>query len=178
MTELLRLLKERSDAFRSEGAQILALQESSKHRVITIDQTRRSLNALSLRQQAIFEEALRCVEEGLYRAAHVLAWAAAMDNLEEKLASDGLVKMHSVRTNWAKWASIEEIRENINEYQILDAARDVGILSKSELKVLQGDLAKRNQCAHPSEHSPDLNESLGYISGLLTRLQRWSGKPL
>lgn len=105
-----------------------------------------------------------------------MAWAGAIDNLEEKLASDGLVKLRSVRPLWAKHKSMDDIRENICESQIIDAAREVGLLTKGDTKVLQGLLAKRNQCAHPSDHSPGLNESLGYISELLSRLQRWASK--
>jgi hypothetical protein len=62
------------------------------------------------------------VEQGLYRAAHVLAWAGFMDLLEEKLASDGLVKLRAARTAW-KASTIEDVRESYAEYQIIEVAR-------------------------------------------------------
>lgn len=178
MIELAAALIQRVDQFRGEAVKILATHETSTHRLITIEQTRRKLQELSPRQQAILDEAITCVEKGLHRAAHVLAWAAAIDNLEEILASDGLVKVRAIRPKWDKCGSLEEMREYHNEDQLLDVAKDLGLIGKTENKVLHGHLAKRNQCAHPSDHSPDLNESLGYISDLLAHLERWSSKSL
>uniref|UniRef100_UPI001C5BCF17 hypothetical protein n=1 Tax=Archaeoglobus fulgidus TaxID=2234 RepID=UPI001C5BCF17 len=57
------------------------------------------------------------------------------------------------------------------DFQIFEAAKDVGILNKSDMKTLQGLLSKRNECAHPSDYFPDLNETLGYISELLKRIK-------
>ncbi len=55
-------------------------------------------------------QALRCVENELYRAAHVMVWAGFMDFLEERLASDGLKKLRTARANWSI-KSMEELRE-------------------------------------------------------------------
>ena len=122
-------------------------------------------------------QALRCVENELFRAAHVMAWAAFMDFLEEKLASDGLAKVRNVRATW-KAKSIEELREHQPEYQIVDVAQAIGLCGKSETKALLGLLNKRNECAHPSGYYPHLNETLGYISELLQRLGRLAPKTL
>ena len=62
------------------------------------------------------------------------------------------------------------MREKYPEFQIIEAAKDMKILTKSEMKALHGLLSKRNECAHPSEYFPDLNETLGYISELLNRI--------
>jgi hypothetical protein len=133
---------------------------------------------LSLQQDELLQQALACTERGIFRAAHVMAWAGFMDFLEQKLSSDGLVKVKSVRTAWSKYSTIEEIRENIPEFQLIEAARDVGLLSKTEAKTLLGLLSKRNECAHPSGYKPGLNESLGYISELLNRIEQLYAKSL
>ena len=115
------------------------------------------------------KQALRCVEQRLFRAAHVMAWAAFMDFLEEKLASDGLAKVRAARPAW-KAHSVEELREHQPEYQIVEVTQAVGLCGKSEAKALLGLLNGRNECAHPSSYYPQLNETLGYISQLLQRI--------
>lgn len=178
MDELLDDLKHRVDAFRTEAHEILAAYEDSPSRVMSLDQTRRQLAALSIQQDELLQEALACIQRGIYRAAHVMAWAAFMDFLEQKLASDGLAKVRSVRQGWAKYSTIEEIRENVPEYQLVEAARDVKLISKSGMKTLHGLLSKRNECAHPSSYKPGLNESLGYVSELLNRMTQLQPKSL
>lgn len=110
------------------------------------------------------------MEVSLFRPAIIMAWAAFMDFLQEKLSADGLVRVHQKRPNWIKWTSLEDLRENVTEFQMLDAAREVRLLTKSETKALQGLLSKRNECAHPSGYKPGLNEALGYVSELLNRI--------
>lgn len=135
------------------------------------------LTKLSLKQDELFRQALRCVEHELYRAAHVLSWAGFMDYLEEKLASDGLVKLRAAYSSWSV-TSIEELRENVVEFQVIEAARKLGLCTKTEMKALHGMLNKRNECAHPSDFYPDMNGSLGYISELLSRIKTLREKAL
>jgi hypothetical protein len=105
-----------------------------------------------------------------------MAWAAFMDLLEERMASDGLVALHAKRSGWKGHRTIEELRENVVEYQLLEAARDIGLLSKAATRTLHGLLSKRNECAHPGGYEPDLNESLGYISELIKRIRTLQAK--
>jgi hypothetical protein len=178
VTEILRALKESVEAFEVEAHEILAKHESSRSRVISVEETRKRLTELSLQQDELFQQAIECVERGIYRAAHVMAWAAFIDYLEDKLASDGLVKVKAIKSGWTKYQTIEELRESIPEFQIIEAARDVSLLSKNEMKSIQGLLSKRNECAHPTGYSPDLNESLGFIAELLKRIEKLHGKTL
>ena len=39
------------------------------------------------------------------------------------------------------------------------------------MKALHGLLNKRNECVHPSDYYPDVNETLGFISELFTRAE-------
>lgn len=178
MLELLSSIGRKVIAFKQDVDDLLSKHEASKSRVISVDKTRRMLAGLSLQQDELFQQAILCVERGIHRAAHVMSWAAFVDYLEEKLASDGLVKVMSKRPAWAKYSTVEELRENIPEYQLIEAARDVGLLSKSQTKTILGLLSKRNECAHPSGHNPGLNESLGFISELLTRVEQLQKKSL
>jgi hypothetical protein len=164
--------------FERQAHVLLAIHESSSaSRVVVLDQTYKSLVALNLRQDDLMKQALRCTEAGLYRAAHVMAWATFMDFLEEKYQSDGLVKLKAARTAW-KGKNIEEMREYVNEYQLVEASQDLGLSTKNEVKALQGLLNKRNECAHPSNYYPQLNETLGYISEVLQRITTLQPKTL
>ncbi|MGH2533839.1 MAG: hypothetical protein ACRDJW_16225 [Thermomicrobiales bacterium] len=103
---------------------------------------------------------------------------AFIDFLEAKIASDGLVKLKQVRPNWGRFATIEDVRDEIGECQLVQVAKELGLLSKGEMKRLHGLSSTRNECAHPSAYRPTLNESLGYVSSLLTRLERSITKTL
>jgi hypothetical protein len=167
-----------SQDFEKQAHALLAIHESvSKSRVVVLDQTYRSLTSLNLRQDDLMKQALRCTEAGLYRAAHVMAWATFMDFLEEKYQSDGLVKLRASRPLW-KGKTIEEMREHVNEYQLIEASQDLGLTLKNEVKALHGLLNKRNECAHPSNYYPQLNETLGYISEILQRVTTLQPKAL
>ena len=115
------------------------------------------------------KEAIKCLETGTYRSSHVAAWAAFMGYVEEKLGEDGYVELDRVR-GW-KVTNPDELIEAASDYVILGCLKDVGIITKSTLNSLRGLLAKRNECAHPSEYEPGLNDTLGYISELVRRIE-------
>jgi len=164
--------------FEKQAHALLAIHESaSKSRVVVLDSTYRDLGALNLRQDDLMKQALRCTEAGLYRAAHVMAWAAFMDYLEEKLQSDGLVKVKAARPLW-KGSDIAEMREYVPEAQLVEVSQVVGLCTKNEVKALTGLLNRRNECGHPSNYYPQLNETLGYISEVLQRVKTLQPKRL
>jgi len=167
--ELEELLSRVSD-FERTAHSLLSSFETAPSRVISLAETRRQVTILNLKQSELLEEALGAIEVSLFRPAIVMAWAAFMDFIQEKLSADRLVKVHQNRANWTKWTTLEDLRENVSEFQMLEAARDVKLLTKSETKALQGLLSKRNECAHPSGYRPGLNEALGYVSELLNRV--------
>jgi hypothetical protein len=173
----LKLLLAKTKAFEKEAHAILATHEASASRVVVLSESYEKLTKLSIKQDELFRQALRCVEHELYRAAHVLAWAGFMDFLEEKLASDGLVKLRAAYASWSA-VSLDELRESVVEFQLIEAARKLGLCTKTEMKALHGLLNKRNECAHPSDFYPDMNGSLGYISELLSRIKTLQGKTL
>lgn len=162
---------QRTRAFERHAHKILGVHESSPSRVVLLDNTYKKLTALSVVQDDLFRQALRCVESELFRAAHVMGWAAFMDFLEDKICEDGLIKLKAIRPKWTA-KSKDELREAVNEYQLVDAARDLDLCTKTQGKALHGLLNKRNECAHPSHVFPGLNETLGYLSELLTRVEQ------
>ena len=156
--------------FEREAHAMLAAFETAPSRVISLAETRKQIGILNLKQSELLEEAVASVEHRLYRPAIVMAWAAFMDFLQEKMAADGFVRLHRARPGWTRLTTLDELREGQTEFAILDAARDLRLLGKGEHKSLHGLLSKRNESAHPSGYKPGLNEALGYISELLNRI--------
>jgi hypothetical protein len=178
MLEIVRQFQDRALVFKQDAHSLLSSHEDTLSRVITLDITRKRISGLSLNQTSLLNEAVLSIERGCFRAAHVMAWASFIDYLEVKLTSDNLKAIKAKRTGWAQYRNIEELRENVVEYQLIEVAKDVGLLSKTEMKTLHGLLAKRNECAHPSNHNPDMNEAIGYVSELLNRIDRLEKKSL
>ena len=116
-------------AFEKEANKILGHHDASPSRIILLGETYTKLNGLSLQQDELFRQALRCIENGLFRAAHVMAWAGFMDFLEEKLASDSFKKLKSVRPKW-NVKGVEDLREHIPEYQLIESCQDIGLCTK------------------------------------------------
>jgi hypothetical protein len=169
-------IHKRVDAFRRDAHELFSKYESSPSRVVDLTKTYQQLRGLSIQQDDLFRQSIRCAEQQLYRAAHVMAWAAFMDFLEEKIAGKGFPALHSAYPKWSSCKSIEELRENVVEYQLIEAAHKMKLCSKTQKKALQGLLNKRNECAHPSEFFPELNETLGYISELFQRIAQIQSK--
>jgi len=176
-SEILGELIDKARAFEKEAHEILSIHEAAPSRVVVLEDTYHQLSNLSIRQDDLFRQALRCMKNALFRAAHVMAWAGFVDFLEEKLASDGLKKVRQKRPNWDV-KSVEELRESVPEYQLIEVSRDVGLCTRIQTKALLGLLNKRNECAHPSDYYPDLNETLGYVSELLKRIRMLETKTL
>lgn len=161
----------RVNNFKKEIHEILSVHEDSPSRVVLLDRTYDDLTNLSVKQDELLRQSLRCVESGLFRAAHVMAWAGFMDFIEEKISEDSLVKLKSVRPKW-NTKSVEELRESTPEFQIIDVTKDLGLCVKSQVKALHGLLNKRNECAHPNGYFPNLNETLGFVSEIIQRIKQ------
>ncbi|MDI9643411.1 MAG: hypothetical protein QFX37_07825 [Archaeoglobales archaeon] len=168
--EVLRRIIQSLHNFELTAHNLLSRCESAKKsRVILLDKSYKDLADLSLKQDELFREALRCVENELFRAAHVLSWAGFIDFLHDQLIKN-LTELKKERPEW-KVSNKEDLRK-YPDYQIIETAEKLKILNKDEMKVFHGLLSKRNECAHPSDYFPNLNETLGYISELLNRIKK------
>lgn len=156
--------------FEAEARAILATHEASTDRILTLEGSYTALQDLSLDQEEIFRESLRALDAKLFQAAHVLAWAAFMDFLHNFLIPAHLTALKTARPKWPLRAP-EDLRD-WSEYGVIEAGKDAGAYSKTTMKALHGLLNRRNECAHPSEYFPDLNETLGYIGELFKRIKQ------
>lgn len=176
--ELLRSLVHRVRDFELSAHDLLARQGVTTSRVLSLTDTYKQLTILNLKQNELFEESLKSMENSLHRPGVVMAWAGFIDFLQEKMTEDQFAKLHAAYPKWGKWSTLEELRENVTEFAVLDAAQRLGVLTKAEMKALHGLLSKRNECAHPSGYKPTFDEALGYVSELLNRIPTISQRSL
>lgn len=167
------------ERFELDAHAILGIHEAAGgSRIVKLENTYNQLQLLNLKQDDLFRQALRCAENGLYRAAHVMCWAACMDFIQAKLGEDGLIAIKSAYPAWPRVQDVGELAEYIPERQLVEALKKVGLSTKNEVKALIGLLDRRNECAHPTDYLPELNETLGYISEVLKRIQIMNPKSL
>ncbi len=153
-----------------EARRILASHESAEARVITIEETYDRLGKLSIRQDDLIRQALRGIENALYRSAIVMAWAAFMDFAEEKLSSNKFKALNASYPDW-KITDLDDLRDKKPDHQIVEALRVTKLCTKNEMKSIHGLLSVRNESAHPSAFLPDLNRALGFVSEILHRIE-------
>lgn len=159
----------RVQSFEAEAHKILGVVESAHSRKITLNESYDRLQALSISQDDLFRQSLRCVEVGVMRAAHVMAWAACMDFLQELAAKDSYASLNTAMPNWQVQVG-EDLGERFTDHAIIEAMKKAGFLKKPEMKAFHGMLSKRNECAHPSDFYPEMNETLGYVSEIFRRI--------
>ncbi len=162
-------------AFKSEAEAILGFSESSIHRTAELSSSYALIDELTPSQADMLRQALRCVEVGVFRAAHVLAWACVADHLQHMVDNDGYTTINSKYPDW-KIKSLDDLRDRIGEHNLIEAMFQSAMITKIHKKALQALLNKRNECAHPSEYFPDLNQSLGYVSECIARLSALNPK--
>ena len=155
----------------AELSKLLAKRERSTHRVMTLTESYDKLIKLNLKQDKLFREALQCAEHGLYRSAHVSSFAALMDFVHEWIAGDA-TRLSVIQTNYPKWniKHAEDFRDQ-KDFTLFDVLKAQGLISNATMKALQGLLAKRNECAHPGNYEPSINDTLGYLDEMMKRIE-------
>jgi hypothetical protein len=152
-------------------AKHLAKRERSAHRVITLEESFSKLAGLSLKQHELMSEALRCIEHSLYRPAHVAAWTAFVDFLHDWTMEPGrLSALQSARSKWALSTKADLGLQT--DFALVEALKAAGLIQNNLMKALHGLLNKRNECAHPDEYTPSVNDTLGYLDELMKRIEQ------
>ena len=145
---------------------VLAAHESSASRVVILEDLLKRLTALPSDVQDYFREATICLSNNLRRAAIVLSWAGFFHVLAQHMYLNNLPALRKDKPKW-KFKTLEDLKESYVEHQILEAARSIGTITKSKLRIYQGQLSKRNQCAHPTIYNPSLNSALGFVDDMI-----------
>ncbi|MEV1111005.1 MULTISPECIES: hypothetical protein [unclassified Micromonospora] len=154
----------------AELSKLLAKHESSTHRVMTLTESYEKLTELNIKQDKLLREALQCAEHGLYRSAHVTSFAALMDFVHEWIATD-VTRLTSIQTNYQSW-NIQQAADlrGQKDHTLFEVLKKQGLITNAMMKALQGLLAKRNECAHPEDYEPGINDTLGYLDEIMKRI--------
>lgn len=74
-----------------------------------------------------------------------------------------------IRAARPKWTfkDLSELKESVAESHFLIIAKDVRFTTKAQLRILDGQLSQRNQCAHPTLYRPSMNAAIGYVDDMI-----------
>ena len=170
MNDFTRVVKE-AEQFRKKANALLSKHETSPTRALDLQKTLKQITSLNLKQQDLLNESIECIRNGLFRAAHVIAWAAMADYLEEWLIEDKKGNLAQQRPNW-NITTVEDMMEKATENQVIVTLRVCGYIRKNTEQSLITLLKRRHLCAHPSGYDPDLNMTVGFVS----ELRHWFSK--
>ena len=152
---------------RNEAHRLLAKHANATNsRVILLEDLLQQLNPLPIDVQDYFREAATCLQHELTRAAIVLSWSGFFHTVSSVLYQKHEALLRTQRPKWG-FASIEELRETQSESAILEAAKAVSLINKNDLKQMQGQLSRRNQCAHPTLYRPSMNVALAFVDEMI-----------
>ncbi|MFB2659585.1 hypothetical protein [Shewanella mangrovisoli] len=150
------------------GHVILSVHESAASRIVLLEDLVKKLSGTPVDVQQYFKESVCCLENGLFKAGMVFSWAGHFHVFSEYLYAH---HEHDIRESRQKWnfKDLTELKEQYSESQILDVGKEVKFVNRAQLRVLQGQLSQRNQCAHPTMYQPSLNASVGYVDEMVSQ---------
>ncbi|MBB2940658.1 hypothetical protein FB565_000362 [Actinoplanes lutulentus] len=137
---------------------------------MTVTESYKKLTQLNLKQDKLLREALQCAEHGLYRSAHVTAFAAFMDYIHEWIVTDA-TRLGLIQKSYPTWNvnQAADLREQ-KDHTLFEVLKRQGLITNATMKALHGLLAKRNECAHPADYEPGINDTLGYLDEMIKRI--------
>jgi len=144
----------------------LAKHESSASRVVLLEDLTKNLSGTPVDVQDYFSEAISCLENELYRSGIVLAWAGHYHVFSEICYQKHEADIRTARTKWT-FKDLAELKESVAESHFLIVAKDVKFTTRAQLRILDGQLSQRNQCAHPTLYRPSMNAAIGYVDDMI-----------
>jgi hypothetical protein len=102
---------------------------------------------------AFVEEAIRCYEQKLYRAAVVFSWVGAISLLYQEVVKKRLAAFNveaTRRNNKWKAASTSDDLARMKEKDFLDILDHLSVIGKNVKQELENCLTLRNGCGHPN----------------------------
>lgn len=120
-------------------------------------------------------EAVRCVEERLWRAAVVMSWIGAVRHMQDLVVANHLPAFNAAllkRWNKAKVITNVEGFSAMQEADFLQVCEDVGLLDKSSKKLLLQRLDLRNAAGHPNSVKLDEEQVAAHVTFLINNVYR------
>lgn len=102
-------------------------------------------------------EGIQCIKAGVYRAAVIFIWSAAIYSIYKKclLKSNSEINI-AIKKHFASAPNISKIEDfaYIKDRVVLESTVDLSIYDKDTKNVLIECLNLRNKCGHPSSYKP------------------------
>ena len=124
------------------------------------------------------DEAVDCYENGAYRGAALMVWAAAVEHIystiENKPGGFSLIE----HANFARFGSSKNYKKitkkndllYINDGNFLLICEDAGVFNKNARKLLTDRLGTRNLCGHPTGYVMGREEAVVFIESLINNI--------
>lgn len=128
------------------------------------------------------DEAVRCYEGGMYRAAVLMVWSACIQHLFSVIEGHrgGVRAMEAAnRARFGKGdpppASYKKISKTddllyFKEANVLLITEDAGLINRNARDLLEEKLKLRNRCGHPTQYKPGREETVIFIESLLVNI--------
>jgi hypothetical protein len=116
------------------------------------------------------EEAVKCLQFDALRAAVVFLWSGAIVTLRNSAWKEGATKVNAALVKHdpkARRVSKPDDFAYVKDTQFLDALFDLGILDKTEKKVLGQALELRNGCGHPTKYRPKEKKVSSFVEDVV-----------
>lgn len=116
------------------------------------------------------EEAIKCYEARLYRAAVVLSWVGAVSVLYDYVVKNKLKEFNAEATKRnTKWniAKTKDDLARMKESDFLNIIESISVIGKSVKQEVEGCLKLRNGCGHPNSLKIAENRVTGHIESLI-----------
>ena len=141
-------------------------------RVILLKDLTVELNDLPVDISDYFKEAISTLQSGFTRSSIVFSWAGFFHVFCSGLYNKYESMIRAERPKW-KLSTLAEFKDYQAESNIIDIAKVVGFINKNELKIYQGNLAIRNQCAHPTLYKPMMNQAIAFVEWTLINTKQY-----
>jgi hypothetical protein len=124
------------------------------------------------------EEAVTCYEQGLYRAAILMVWAAVIQHLYSTVGSHrgGVAAFEAA--NQARFGSSRNYRAikkqddllYMGERDFITLGEDAGMYNRNARKILHERLELRNLCGHPTGYRVGREQTVVFVESLLLNI--------
>jgi hypothetical protein len=123
-------------------------------------------------------EAVSCYENGLYRAAILMVWAACMEHLYITASGHANGVKEFQKANFDRFRTSRNYREimkkddflYLGESNWLLLAEDAAMMNKNARQLLVERLNLRNKCGHPTKYVVGREETVVFIERLLLNI--------
>jgi hypothetical protein len=158
------------EALEGKAREWLGAHNEIQLKLATLRPLHARLDGLLLEKDDLLQDSISAAEAGLFRASHVLAWSGFTDFLYRPFTTE------SVRTVRSRIETSEDLHRT-SDYDLIKVGKELRFYGNTMMKTLHGLLNDRNRCAHGSEYSPDLHETLGFLSKLLHMIEELQATP-